>query len=184
MQSVYVQQVVLNPWTLTNNSCVEGMLNELTDTFENMDLKELLGNRTRGIQKSLEDGRLSKTKISWGKFSIVNPNSGVSQKSIFKLDGVGFCNCGKHTLPIVLCLNNREAIGTNLLKLDLAYKYFVSHSMADQATGVLICLSRETLNLGGWDKAYADASEYVEAFRGAYFEKMTNPLVVLEVHSP
>ena len=184
MQSVYVQQTILNPWTPNNKSCFEQILSELISIFENMSLPELIGNRTRGIQKALEDGRLNKSKISWGKFSIVSPSTGVSQKSIFKLDGVGVCNCGKHKISIVLCLNNREALGTNLLKTKLADRFFTSNSEVEETTGILLCLSRETLNLGGWDKSYADSSEYVEAFRGAYFEMIRNPLVVLEIHSP
>lgn len=184
MQSVYVQQIVLNPWTTNNQNCFESVISELISIFENMSLPELLGNRTRGIQKSLEDGRLNKTRISWGKFATVGPSTGVSQKSIFKLDGVGSCSCGKHNISIVLCLNNREAIGTNLLKAELANHFFTTKSAIQENTGVMICLSRETLNLGGWDKAYADASEYAESFRGAYFQMITKPLVVLEVHSP
>jgi hypothetical protein len=184
MQSVYVQQIVLNPWAPENRTCFEPLISELSSIFEHMSLPELLGNRTRGIQKTLEDGRLSKTRISWGKFTTVGPSTGVSQKSILKLDGVGSCSCGKHIISIVLCLNNREAIGTNLLKVELANNFFSINSATQETTGVMICLSRETLNLGGWDKAYADASEYAESFRGAYFQLVKNPLVVLEVHSP
>jgi hypothetical protein len=160
------------------------MISELVTIFENMTLPELLGNRTRGIQKSLEDGRLNNTRISWGKFAIVNHATGVSQKSIFKLDGIASCGCGKHNISIVLCLNNREAIGTNLIKAELANHFFYSNSAIEETAGILLCLSRETLNLGGWDKAYADASEYSEAFRGAYFQLINKPLVVLEIHSP
>ncbi|MEY4533541.1 MAG: hypothetical protein RI926_1310 [Actinomycetota bacterium] len=184
MQSVYVQSTTLQPWQNKNKSCFESMIRGLVHVIENLSLTELIGNRTRGIHKAMEDGRLRQTPISWGKSAIVDSSSGISQKSIFKLDGVGNCICGKHKIGIILCLNNREAIGTNFLKAELSDRFFASNNKDEESACVLLCLSRETLNLGGWDKSYADATEYIEAFRGAYSNFIKSPISVLEVHAP
>lgn len=73
----------------------------------------------------------------------------------------------KHRVLLEVAFDNRQAIGTNLLKLEVAQRYFNDRT-GGNALGVLVCASRKALQLGGWDPGVGDENEYQLALDTAY----------------
>lgn len=78
------------------------------------------------------------------------------------------CSCGqKHRLFFQLMFDNRQAIGTNLLRLDLALKNFET---SDDRTGLAIGLMVDgpVKAKFRWDNSVAIGKEYEMALIGPY----------------
>lgn len=93
-----------------------------------------------------------------------------------------------HIINFVICLNNREAIGTNFLKLEYGAlneirKGSSSELRDSNVLGVLITFSRDLLNLGKWDLSYADSSEYSAAARRYYRLLLQSNILNLRIHN-
>lgn len=73
----------------------------------------------------------------------------------------------KHRVVLEVCFDNRQAIGTNLLKLDKAVRDFTS-KIGREAEAILICADRRTLEIGEWDSGVADEEEYQIALSQGY----------------
>jgi hypothetical protein len=88
----------------------------------------------------------------------------------------------KHRVVLEVCFDNRQAIGTNLLKLDKAVSDFVS-KQGREAEAILVCADRRTLDFGGWDSGVADEEEYQIALSQGYKSYLKAPisLMVLRV---
>ena len=92
-----------------------------------------------------------------------------------------------HILNFVICLNNREAIGTNFLKLEVAalseIRKFQEREVLDSnLLGVLITLDSDVLALGKWDPSYADSSEYSAGIRKFYKSLFKSNITNLRIH--
>jgi len=76
--------------------------------------------------------------------------------------------CGHHhRISIQSCFDNREAIGTNLLKFEIASKKY-SKNDDYVALGILICASRDTKKWLKLDNSVGTLEEYEVAIRTAY----------------
>lgn len=90
-----------------------------------------------------------------------------------------FGSCTKrHRLLVELCFDNRQAIGTNIFKLQTAARQF------EQKTGgksycLIVCGERKALNAGRWDGGVGDEEEYQIAISTAYREYLTSPFSLL-----
>ena len=86
----------------------------------------------------------------------------------------------RHRLLVEIGFDNRQAVGTNIFKLETAASNFREKTGGD-ALGILICGERKALNAGGWDSGVADEEEYQIAIGTAYRSHLTTPisLVVL-----
>ena len=114
----------------------------------------------------------------WNRDVLVAPSiTRVGPKRNYLLDGVHLLakpSCpGAHRLAIEVCFDNRQAVGTNLLKFELASHFDQRGSVARNRRlflGLIIAGDREFLNTLGWDPAVASADEYEIALRSAYGE--------------
>ena len=90
--------------------------------------------------------------------------------------------CGHtHRFFVEFCFDNRQAIGSNILKFEVA-----SRAAADAhcvPVPVLVCADAETLKYFGWDGSIASASEYEYALRVVYREIMHFPPIILALHN-
>lgn len=105
---------------------------------------------------------------------------GIPNQAIFKVDMQIECNglCGQnHTLNIELCIQNREAIGTNFLKLETLAQL----QPATNPIGVLICPDSRYFAASNMDGAYADDDEYIVAFKLSYHHLLKSKLLVLSM---
>lgn len=83
-------------------------------------------------------------------------------------------------VPVELAFNNRESIGTNLLKLQA----FSGHQSQVSTTpfGIIITPTESLLRFGGWDSSYGDNLEYIDLLSRAYAPAITLPIYVIELH--
>ena len=90
-----------------------------------------------------------------------------------------FNSCSRrHRLLVELCFDNRQAIGTNILKLESAARQFESRT-GGKAYCLIICADRKALKNGLWDSGVADEEEYQIAISTAYREFVTSPFSLL-----
>lgn len=73
----------------------------------------------------------------------------------------------RHRLQIEVCFDNRQAIGTNILKLEIGAEAFRRRT-GGRAFSLIICGNRKALKFGGWDSGVADDNEYQIAIDTAY----------------
>lgn len=77
-------------------------------------------------------------------------------------------DCGhSHRIFVEQCFDNRQAIGTNLLKFELA-KSIYERSLDFKSLSLIICADKACLKKFGWDGSIASSEEYENALRGAY----------------
>ncbi len=84
----------------------------------------------------------------------------------------------RHRVLVEICFDNRQAIGTNVFKLDLAARSFHERT-GGEAVGVIICGDRKALKSGGWDPGVADEEEYLVALDTAYTNYLLSPISLL-----
>jgi hypothetical protein len=88
----------------------------------------------------------------------------------------------RHRFLIEICFDNRQSIGTNLLKFELAAKSFESSSNR-KAHGFMLCADRRALRKFGWDESAGSSEEYEVALRGPYGEIMKHQPTLLVIRT-
>jgi hypothetical protein len=82
-----------------------------------------------------------------------------------------------HRFLVEFCFDNRQAVGTNLLKFEIAS---INSSLSNvEPIPVLICADSGALRYFGWDGSIASADEYEHAIRVAYKSIIKNPAIIL-----
>lgn len=84
------------------------------------------------------------------------------------------------SIPVEIAFNNRESIGTNLLKLE-AYRGAVDGSTSTPF-GVIIVPTSSLLEFGGWDSSYGDNLEYEDLRLRIYGSALSLPIYLIELH--
>jgi hypothetical protein len=93
------------------------------------------------------------------------------------LDGLhASCN-HSHRYFIEFCFDNRQAIGTNLLKFEVASRNSVLQDRVPLP--ILICATSQAIKQFGWDSGVASYQEYDHALRIPYKNVMTHPPVLV-----
>ena len=86
-----------------------------------------------------------------------------------------------HRFLVEFCFDNRQAIGSNILKFEVASRTAVESNF--QPVPLLICADTATLKHFGWDGSIAGANEYEYAVRVVYRKVMLYPPIILALHS-
>lgn len=108
----------------------------------------------------------------WKRNRLVNPGipSGIPT-SIYKvnlLKDLPDCLCGKHhRIFFHAFFDNRQAIGTNLLRLAVAKKYF-EQKEDNEAELIALVIDSKSKELFGWDKSVGTVEEYEYALTKIY----------------
>ena len=84
-----------------------------------------------------------------------------------------------HRYLLQFMFDNRQAIGTNLLKFQIANDNAIQNGRV--ATSIAICVEKESLRKLGWDGAAAGAQEYVHALSGPYKSMFKFPMTILSI---
>lgn len=171
--------------------CHKNLVQELRNNLSTVDIQRGLRNRSRSLKEEIQQSNSSSPAFKWVKHSIFSDRSLKKASAGYLIDARAEClqNCGSfHQVNIVICLNNREAIGTNFLKLEVAAVQEIRNHQNQALTdknvlGLLITLDREMLDFGGWDSAYADSTEYVLAYNLAYNSVVKSQIIGLQLHS-
>lgn len=165
------------------DTCLQNSLSKLQDALAGIDFGSAIADRSNSMRKSIRDSTGNLKGFEW----IPRTRDG---QAPFSIDGRYVCNgeCNSmHILNIVICLNNREAIGTNFLKLEVAalseIRRFQETEVVDSnILGVLISLDRDVLTWGKWDPSYADSSEYSGGMRKFYKSLLKSNITNLRIH--
>jgi hypothetical protein len=166
------------------DDCAASLYNELAKAFGLIDFNSAIKDRSNSMRASLTQATSPLKRFRW----IPKTRDG---QAPFGIDAQYSCdgNCDSlHILNLVLCLNNREAIGTNFLKLEAAalaelrktQLYDISDS---NLLGILITFDRDVLTQGKWDNSYADAGEYSAGFKKYYKPFLRSNILSLRMHS-
>ena len=156
----------------------------LQDSLSSLDFDAAIKSRSTSMKAEIKKATSGIKKLSW----IPRTRDG---QAVFQLDAKYVCDfsCGEsHIVNIVICLNNREAIGTNFLKLEIASTRELRASNVEgfsdnNVLGVLITFDQELLSLGGWDQSYAFASEYASAYKMNYRQVLKSNILMLRLHA-
>lgn len=175
--------------------CEEMLLGELEGLLQNVDAQSAIKGRSVSLKKAISEaisiaGRPASARVKkFEKTSAFHGNRLGNAGALFELDLQAECDqsCGKsHRVNAVLCLNNREAVGSNFLKLELAaqelIRYNNGQALSDEnVLGVLISLNKKVLTLGGWDPAYANSTDYTFAFSFAYSSMLRSRILAVKL---
>lgn len=85
-----------------------------------------------------------------------------------------------HRFFVEFCFDNRQAIGSNILKFEVASRAAVESNYLP--VPVLVCADAGALKYFGWDGSIAGASEYEYAVRAVYRGIMLYPPIILALH--
>ena len=170
------------PW---KSACQSDLLNQLEDYFIGADPSKLTEKRSNGIKKALNEfgelGEKAPHRYKWTRSVQLFPADNLKYKANFKATGRLQCaDCSPSaTVFVHLAVNNREAIGTTLLRSHLA-------SVPEGGSGrlALIALGRDMLNLGGWDGVYGDADEIADQWALAYHDTISPGPAIIELNCP
>lgn len=94
-----------------------------------------------------------------------------------------FSDCtNRHRVLVEICFDNRQAIGTNIFKLESAARSF-REKTGGEAIGIMVCADRKILKIGGWDSGVADDEEYQVALDTAYASFLSSAISLLVIRS-
>jgi hypothetical protein len=82
-----------------------------------------------------------------------------------------------HRFFVEFCFDNRQAIGSNILKFEVASRNAIQFNL--DPIPILICAEQDTLKHFGWDGSIANANEYEHALRIAYKDIINHPAIIL-----
>lgn len=172
------------------DACHQRQWNAIKEIFQAVNVRQALRQRSESLKNEIATGMSGNSELSWGKFSIFHNPRFLDVAAIYRLDGRGICSrsCGNlHKVNIVLCLNNRETIGTNFLKLEVAAQEDIRHNKGSEIfnrniLGILITANEGLLKAGNWDSSYASADEYTFAFKHAYRELIKSNVIGMQLN--
>ena len=168
-------------------NCLTELVQKIRYEIQAIDGHKSIKNRSESLKGALTE---NVGTVNWQKKSLFESPNLANAPAIFILDGTAQCDerCGSyHQINVVTCLNNREVIGTNFLKLEVSAIESIRNHPAfpiydSNILGLLITLDENVLHLGGWDKAYANSSEYSFAYKHAYKSLIKSNVLSLQIH--
>lgn len=160
----------------------------IKELFQSLDVRSAINQRSESFKTAINQGRTK--NLQWEKSSVFYSPALIDPPAIYKLDGRGYCEglCGGvHKVNIVLCLNNKEILGTNFLKLEIAaqedLRNFKNASLYDEnILGILVTFSEGLLKEGKWDNSYANSDEYSFAYKHAYRAFLRSNILSMQLH--
>ena len=190
MTAIRIVEDELSISSVSVNPCFRRMIDIIREQFQSIDSASLIRQRSESFKKVLADSFESVSEITWSKSSVFRNPAMSDVPAIFKLDGHAECDrtCQTiHRINFVLCLNNRESIGTNFLKLEIAALDLIRNSRDnslydENILGILLTLDSSVLETGKWDSSYAAASEYTFAFKHAYKNLLNSNMLAMQFH--
>jgi len=164
------------------HSCHAEMIELLRSHFDALTQLKAVSGKRKAFENHLnlliEKGR----EVEESNFrilgSVLAGEEGVPDKSNFEIDLRIVCKetCGlKHAVNVELCIQNREAIGTNFLKLEV----FANLNPEIDHIGLLLCPDRRYFKESNMDAAYGDDDEYIVAHQLSYHTVMASKMLIL-----
>lgn len=165
------------------SQCHTQMVQIVVNHFDSLETRKAIQGKSGSLRNHLsklsKSGEVFETGFR-ANSKVKVSNRGAPDRASFLLDLQIECTSAcdvTHVLNVELCLNNREAIGTNILKPEIMARSSVNQLHA----GMLICPSRSLLLSGNWDASYGDDSEYLVAYKLVYEPVLEHPLGLLQL---
>lgn len=156
------------------------LLKSLTMALEQVKLPENSKDSTTGILRGQLDDSFS--EMGWrsslmasSKVSIEFPTANYILD--LYLDSSNESCEHKHRFFIEFCFDNRQAIGTNLLKFEVAAKNAIEQGLLPLP--ILLCATSMAIKKFGWDGGVASYQEYDHAIRIPYRNIIDNPPILI-----
>jgi hypothetical protein len=166
------------------HTCHFALLEVLRGHIDQLSYLKAVSGKRKALESHLQSLSLSTKSPSYSNFSVITEvlagDDGIPSKAIHEIDMVLICDssCGEtHSLDVELCVSNREAIGTNFLKLEVCAKSKPEYLHL----GVLLCPDRKYFKTSNMDPSYGDDDEYIIAHQLAYHNVLKADLVVLSI---
>ena len=116
------------------------------------------------VVRTLDDFGWHTNAFVTSKLPVGTPQAGLRVNG---LRDISDCGCKMRHRVIMNCLlDNRQAIGTNLLKFELASKSYSSDHR--DCTSVGLCISEDTKSRRQWDTSVGTYSDYVAMLNTPY----------------
>jgi hypothetical protein len=153
---------------------VGGEIQSLRGLIETIHIDPTLGKTTQQIQKQLNpklelNGWILNFTYDANTIS-TSPSANYHLNAIKDVRGESCKHM--HRLLLELCFDNRQAIGTNLLKFETAKRLFEKNTSC-LTTSIIICGSQDALLNLKWDGGVASYSEYENALMTVYKDIFT-----------
>ena len=149
---------------------------------------QLSKNSSEPASKQIKDATMEIfQKSSWRHpFLFDTSVSDVFPKTNYQIDAVLDAPASEckhnHRFLVEHCFDNRQAIGTNLLKFELAASIF-ENNLNSSALPILICADKTSLKSFGWDGSIASSEEYENAIRSAYSQVIKTAPVLMVIRN-
>ena len=167
---------------LSSHACLVPRLDALVDLFSSIDLDELDERKPSTPQiRAKVEGKLVEDGWSQKVLIIDDFPSGVNRAN-YEVDFQLQFHCAEcglpHQISLELAFDNRQAIGSNLLKMDSANRSFddIGHGICLSVIVVTTAMNRDA---GKWDNAIAIDHDYSWALRKAYRRYFSTPIMLL-----
>lgn len=184
-QTIGLDQEVLD------NECLRKFVQDWNSRLTQFSASQALKSRSASLKETLKESSSEILGMAFVKTPVINLDVFASfnmPTAIFQLDGIYTCTkrCGNvHSADIVIGLNNREAIGTNFLKLESSRQrriyYAQKSNEKEYSVSFILTLNRKILDYGKWDNSYADTDEYIESFRKVYRGLLNSNYFILDL---
>ncbi len=163
---------MVNPVHDTNHRpCLDFALDEIVLAFENFSFPAVaVGAPTSDIRKHFGQ---SPSISGWVAKQNVNPDVPKALgRTSFEVDFAKIfrqMGCGAdHQVLFELAFDNRQAVGSNLLKMEVASRKHAMASGGGISFGILLCPGSNILTERGWDPAVGTSAEYENALLVGY----------------
>jgi hypothetical protein len=158
-----------NPSALTLCEGTIAEINILKRILEGIEIDTELGKSTQQIQKQLNPLLAKNGWILDFTFDSNTISTAPSANYVLNaIKDLSIGSCGhRHRLLLELCFDNRQAIGTNLLKFEAAKRLFEKNENC-LTTSIIICGSHDALAHMKWDGGVASHGEYENALLTVY----------------
>jgi hypothetical protein len=167
-----------------SHQCFDPVLETISSTFNSCELDKF-DERKSGTQQIRDVVEPRFAADEWSTKVLVTQDfpGGVLQANYevdFQLQFFAEGCSLRHQVSLELAFDNRQAIGANLLKMDLANTYFVE-STGGLSISVIVVATASGRDLGHWDGAVGIDLDYSWALRNAYSRYFKTPIVLLTV---
>jgi hypothetical protein len=170
------------PGRTKENLCIPQLLvvEELTKALQLVELPRNSKEGTTGVLRAQMDEFLERSgwKESFRIDNLISLEFPTANYTLdLSLDDSNPECSHKHRFFIEFCFDNRQAIGTNLLKFEVASRN--AELQERIPLPILICATSQAIKQFGWDGGVASYQEYDHALRIPYKNVIAHPPVLI-----
>lgn len=178
-----IESSLLDRTFSSHEACFQPVLSWLLAVIQTVDCRQFEVGRPSSQLKKLVEVEFQ--NMDWNNRVLINrqfetPLSTANYIVDFqKIFSTSECN-NRHQVAVEFALDNRQAVGTNLLKANYANQFFSTN--ADSVSlAVLITLSKSSRISGGWDSATSLFDDYSLAIRQPYAGVFNSTILLLSL---